>query len=385
MKRVTYSALNPKNPGINRLQSDRQSYVKEPIGATTEPWYQSHHQIWNYLTHYEDPWTHFLIWESEWQVQEGITNLRRAPFLSWMVEGSYDRKVLLRSKVYPDLVKKESQESLMRDVQFVTAAIRQAKEYYQAGSIVSELTQPTMMFYSALMLSQAAAVALFGKDFLKPGSKHGLVAQPPGRDWQGLQTDWPTTISWKAQGDFVALYQTVRWDNYEKMHGNPAQKEPRFHIMECLRCAGLVNNPAVLGHALSTVDHLLWSDNDTSASGMPTTLAQAVETPCYEVPHIIVLFMILFWLSVMSRYYPVTWQQLLAGRIKEGYYLRRALTEVPADFVRAMHEVMPTPDLIGEEIDSTTMVDTAPSPGDLQEPHRLAVYNDENEEGEDTR
>ncbi len=357
----------PANPGINRFFSDIRTNPLPGIGLTEPGFIQQ--QLWEHIAESEEPWPHFLIWESEWQARQGISNLRKAPYLMW---GPWmnERKMMLFANIYPREAK-DRERSLQQDVNFVASAIRQARGYYQAGMAVSELTRPTLMFYSALMLTQAAAVALFGSDFMVTQIKHGLKTSGEGLGLDGSSTDWPTFISWQRQGDFVALYHTTRWDTYWS-----SRKEnlpwPKFHIMECLRCVGVVNSPRLLAHPWMPIDHLLWSHQEKHCDIYPSSVDHITKTPCFEVPRVVVLFMILFWLGTMSRYHPVAWRRLLAGQSEEGYYFRKALAELPARFVRSMREVLPPPYLIGEAIPPTEIIH-AMNPEDVQQQYQLRI------------
>lgn len=358
----------PANPGMNRFFSDIRVPPIPHVGLD-DP-LQAQQQLWEHIAESEDPWSHFMIWESEWQATEGISNLRKVPYLMWG-KSMDDKQVLLFPDIYPDEAKSREQ-SLEQDINFVTSAVRQAKEYYHAGMVVSELTRPTLMFYSALMLTQAAAVALFGSNFMMKQSKHGLKATGKGVGLDGCPTDWPTFIWWQKIGDFVALYQTARWDHYwrNRKENSPW---PKFHVMECLRCVGIINSHSLLAHPWMPLDHLLWSHQENQRDISPSSIQHVIETPCFEVPRVAVLFMIIFWLSTMSRYHPVAWRQLLAGQSQEGYYFRKALAEIPAQFVRSMQEVLPPPHLIGEALHPVREVQSL-DPDKLQRPYLLNVW-----------
>jgi hypothetical protein len=314
-----------------------------------------------------DPWSHFLIWESDWHARLGITKLRQAPFVSWE-RFRTGRRVLSLEQICPE-ESNERQASFEEDVRFVTAAIRQSKEYYQAGLTVSELTRPTLMFYSALMLTQALTVALFGSPYLKRQKGHGLVTKLS----EGTPASWPEILTWQARGDFVALYHATRWDGYwvSRQTSNPW---PQFHILECLRSVGIVDSQKFLRGPYQ-LDHLLWSYDPAQTDILPGTVRHVTQTPVFEVPRIAVLFMIVFWLGVMARYHPVSWQQLLVGSDPEGYYCRQALEDVPAQFVQAMQEALPNPYAIANSAVPSSEAEHV-KPQDLQREYRLAVQID---------
>lgn len=359
-------SIVPKNPGRNRLGSDQdrdRNLRVDSYPSLKDPLYREH-KIWDELEHHEDPWPHFLIWESEWHARLGIERLRQAPFMS-LGYFRNDLKMLKLCQVYPNQFK-AGQKSLASDVSFVTAAVRQAKEYYDSGLTVSELTRPTLLFYSALMLVQAAAVALFGFDYLKVQHGHGLESPVPGVRLDGTSTQWPSNIAWKNSGDFVALYQIARWDHYSDMC---TQYQPKFHILECLRSVGVMDSESFLTETMP-LTHLLWAYDGQDSGILPKTPQQVIQTSCFEVPRVVTLFMILFWLGIMSRYHPVSWRQLLTGSMEEGHYFRRALAEVPEQFVRAMQEALPQPYAIPDPAKVPSIAEPV-EPKTLQQPYEI--------------
>jgi len=369
MTRVSCS-ITPANPGMNRLLSDRSNHdIFQYIGFNEK---FAHQAIRHRLDQQQDPWGYFLGWESEWQARDGITQLRAASFLT-LGNAPYTMTALTLANCYPD-IKGTSDVQLDDDVAFVTAAVRQAKEYYRAGETVSELTRPTLMYYSAVMLAKAAAVAWVGLDYVQNQKGHGLVSKNAGRSLDGSTTPWPTFITWQPSGDFVALYRTGRWDQYWTQRSKQ-DAWPQFHITECLRSVGIIPSPEFFTASLP-INHLLWSVPDPSDLTIPpNTVESAVQTPCFEVPRAARLLMILFWLGVMSRYHPVAWRALLAGQAQDGYYFRRALEEVPRQFVRSMHEVLMAPYRVSWSKPSpTTPADLDPAAH--QQAYRLIAHID---------
>ena len=131
----------------------------------------------------------------------------------------------------------------------------------------------------------------------------------------------------------MALYHATRWNEYwvSRQTSNPW---PQFHILECLLSVGIVVSQKFL-RVPYQLDHLLWSYDPAQTDILPGTVRHVTQTPEFEVPRIAVLFMIVFWLGVITRYHPVSWQQLLAGSEPEGYNFRQALEDVPVQFVKA--------------------------------------------------
>ena len=356
----------PANPGKNLLPSD--SLRDTSLGGYKE----NLNPTWEELDALDDPWRHFLMWESEWHAREAIDLLRQMPHVTW---GRFrtEARTLSLEQIWPQLAQ-ERKCTLNEDVRFVTAAIRQAKEYYQAGLTISELTRPALLYYSALMLSQAAVVAIYGTGFVIKQKGHGLKVDPKqvGKNFEGSSAEWPTYIEWQKSGDFVTLYRRLRWDQFWQ---NPMPPK-RFHILECLRSVGIIDSSELL--RCPSLRHLLWSDNPENTQIFPQTIEHVVNTPCFEMPRLAVLWMILFWLSVMSRYHPVRWQYLLAGHTQESYYFRQALHDVPREFVRSMHETLPHPyDIRNRAIYVPSVDTTHPSvnPDQLQQPYSVTARN----------
>lgn len=357
--------IEPKNPGINRLWSDRTKTDPRLIASDTM---RLQEQVSLSIAESEDPLPHFLIGESEWHAREGINKLRNAPFVAW---GNYrdDLKISALSQIYPrEFV--ASQASLEDDVRFVIAAVRQAKEYYGTGMTVSELTRPTLMYYSAVMLAKALAVAVFASEYIQCQTGHGLRTPKGGVDLHGAKTQWPTFVKWQGHGDFVSLYHATRWDRYwaDRVEND---KWPTFHILECLRSIEIIPSHEMLKNPLALY-HLMWSHLPGQPAVLPTTVNHVTQTPAFEVPRVVVFYMVLFWFGVMARYHPATWQELLTGKAEEGYFFRLAIDAVPRQFVRAMQEALPSPYHIDSPAERDKVVEP-PNPQVLQRSYELVV------------
>lgn len=344
-----------QNPGINRMQSDRHCNSSlHAVGSKTL----------TCIDEKSDPWLHFLIWESEWHARLGIDKIRRAPFVQWGTDLP-GLKVLELQQTHSKEFE-AGKKSFSDDVNFVMSAIRQSKEYYTAALTVSELTRPTLVYYSAVMLAKALAVALFGADYVKTKSGHGLSTPSGGVDFDQKPTIWPTFVSWQRKGDFVALFQATRWDKYDWAR----RPMPKFHIIECLRSIGIVQSHPMLNSPRS-LNHLLWSYPGEPVDILPTTVKHVLHNPVFEVPRVVVMYMVLFWLGVMARYHPAAWQELLAGKTEEGYFLRKAIDEVPRQFIQSMQEALPNPYFI-KEAEKAKVIESM-DPEELQCPYRLVV------------
>lgn len=329
-----------------------------------------HQQVSEHLNQ-QRPWQYFLYWESDYQIKQGIEKLRGDPFITFNDPETREKRFLLLSQLYPQESEK-SQNSFEKDVIYISAAVRQAREYYSASMVVSELTRPTLMFYSALALMRAATVALLGFDFLasQPKGGHGLSSKTPGCLLDGTETnDWPTNTTWQEHGDFVAFYHIARWDKYFE----ESFSKPSFHIIECLRQLGILQSGKTLQRAdgrSNRLSELLWSYKKGQIS--PSTSEQIKETDCFEVPSVVTQFMVLFYFSNLARYHPITWQKLLSGELEEGFFFRLAMEKLSNQFIYSMRDLLPQPISFLPDPD-TSQESHLPKPSKLQIPYRTTI------------
>ena len=66
-----------------------------------------------------------------------------------------------------------------------------------------------------------------------------------------------------------------------------------------------------------------------------------LERPLFEVPTVLVQYMVLYYFSILARYYGLEWQRLLtATQEPEGYVFRTALEVVAYDYVLDMSHLL---------------------------------------------
>lgn len=325
------------------------------------------------IQEWEDPWPTLLFWESEFQARQGITNLCRRPYLTLDRSGvdGMVRWVPTRM-LFPDALTTQDPEVIEAAVRYVTAAIQQAREFATAAEHVSEVSRPPLHFYAAEMLARAVAVAVLGPDILVRHSQHGLkVLRPSTREA-------PTLVQWQARGEFGALYRATRWDS---AYGSEPTKVqwPIFHIWECLRRLELVHWP----------DSVQWTEHGR-ASGHARLMqpwdpdhpeerylkgTEVDQKRLYDVPDVLVEFMVLYHLSVLARYHPVAWRDLLAGREADGFHLRRAGGRVFSSFVHHVADLLPTDAPPEKVFYPTHWVETPPTFDEVQHALRTIGYS----------
>ncbi len=327
--------IHVKNPGRNREIQSNWAWRRSPFKPDTGL------DALEQLESMKDPWLDLAFWESTYQAREGIESMCRRAYFQ-MDAFSEPAQWVPTRLLYPHAVTTRKGDDLNSAVAYVTAAVRQGREYYTAAHAVSEEARPTLYYYSALMLAQAAVGALLGLDELETNRGHGLSVNGHPR-----LAAWPQLVTWQRRGNFVSLYRIVRWDTQFGL-GTPKKSVafPQFHVMECLRRL----NKVTWG------DEVKWAQAGEH-SGLNRLMAVWDETvispylrfedvgqrDIYDVPDILVELMVLYYFSIVARYHPVAWQRLLAGEIAEGYFIRRAADEVYGSFIRHVKELLPYP------------------------------------------
>jgi hypothetical protein len=67
-----------------------------------------------------------------------------------------------------------------------------------------------------------------------------------------------------------------------------------------------------------------------------------LSAPRIDAPRVLVLYMLLYYFSILARYNPVAWQQLLAAdQEPEGYVFRSAMERAAQDFLQEMIRLLP--------------------------------------------
>lgn len=315
-----------------------------------------------------DPWLDLAFWESTYQVKEGIASLCRQPFFRANQGGDPEKWVPTRL-LYPNALTTKNKTEVSNAVEQITASVRQGREYYLAAQSVSEEARPTLYYYSAMMLARATVMAFLGVNELEKNRSHGLSVRSPS------DTDsWPQLVGWDTRGNFVALYRTVRWDTLFGVEPPKKTDLPQFHIMECLRRL----------NKMTWGDEVSWADSTHSTSSLSTLMKAwdpLEQTPylrpeevsmrrIYDIPDILVELMVLYYFSIVARYHPVTWQKLLAGDYKEGYFLRKTASYIYFEFVRHILELLPTPRK-EDFLKQVEWVNDVPDPATLQRPSTI--------------
>jgi hypothetical protein len=280
----------------------------------------------------------------------GIQTLARRPFLRLVRDGQQEGVVPARV-LYPYALHSSQEERVERAALVVAAAVRQAHEMYTAAKAggVADLARPILYFYGAMGLAKAATVALFGADGLE--ERHGL-SRSPGPTAASDHAPWPTLIQWEAEGQFPTLYRASRWDRlYACCSGDAGfrntfnQKSPlQFHVLECIRAVqydwgtlpptGLAQAGSALFPAQAHQALLL---PFRGPDDLYMTSRTELTTPLVEAPRVLVLYMLLYYFSILARYYPAEWQRLLAAdEGPEGYVFRVAMERAAHDYP---HEV----------------------------------------------
>lgn len=351
------------NPGFDRHGLDSPSGPDIPIHVflAVTPQGKLEDSVWPTLQ-----W-----WESPLQAEAGVKALSTSPFLHLTNDGEQSANVSVH-QLYSDALDPSNDAEVKVAAQNIAALMRQGRELYTAaGSAgVTDLSTPLLYYYGALALAKAVAVAVFGVRN-QTGERHGLVYdqanRPTSRHSAGVE--WPTVIIWQQNGVFQRLYRAARWDevwqNWGKL-GLPSN--PQFHVLECIRYLN-----SVLGIFLPTGFARVGfpPPPDYRAQRHPREkclltyqpggdlfmrLTTPAEAPVFQLPNVIVQFMLLHYFSTLARYHTADWQILLGGATEpEGYIFRESFQDVAGKFLREIRILLPLPD------NPTTPAPSAPS------------------------
>ncbi len=350
------------NPGRDRETST--GYVLPRYKAR----FDAGDEALRWLRSLEDPWPELARWESDHHVRASIRQLCSYRYLVVPDPSSPETRDLWvpTRMLYPTALRCE--DGRINDAAaLVVLAVRQAREYDKAAKQVSETARPTLYYYAALMLARAVAIAVLGPDEFKASAQHGLNV-PSG-------TEEPFQIKWQAKGAFPALYRAVRWD---VCYGERPRVSPpvaaQFHIVECLRRLGYAVGHDALAWADGTgaigVQRLLMADDPQTVAGRAPFfdadhLPNAGTLWFFDVPDIVVEFMVLYYYSILARYHPLAWRNVLAGTDEHGYLFRRSSNEVYIRYVQHVEEQLTGP-APGPYVRPQEWIDVKPDAASLQ-------------------
>jgi hypothetical protein len=302
-----------------------------------------------------DPWETLQWWESPWQAKIGMKTLARRPYLG-LQRPNGSRVVVPTRVLFPYALQASEQDRIERAARVIAAAVRQAHEMYAAAQTagVTDLSRPLLYFYGAMGLAKAATVALFGVEALE--GAHGL-GRASGPTESSEQAPWPTLIRWQGEGQFPMLYRAARWDDLygcchkdSRWRGRRNLEEPlQFHVLECIRAlqydwgtlrpTGLAQPYTALYYTQVYQAMLL---PYRGPDDMYMTSEMDLATPLIQAPRVLVQYMLLYFFSILARYYPAEWQRLLAAdQEPEGYVFRVAMEQVAQDYLYEIVDLLP--------------------------------------------
>lgn len=354
--------LHVVNPGFDRHGLDSPNGPEQPIHVFLSPTPQGKME--------DSVWPSLRWWESPLQAEAGIKALGTRPFLHLMKDGGESANVLAR-QLYDDALDPEDETKVKAAAQFIAVHMRQGRELYTAagGAGVTDLSTPLLYYYGALALAKAAVAAVFGV-WNQSGERHGLdydrVNRPTSDHPTGV--DWPTVVIWQQSGMFRRLYRTARWDEVWQRWGKlglPAS--PKFHVLECIRYPGSEWSP-LRPTGFARPDFPPPQDyRDKQHPREKTLLAYQPDgdlfmhlstpptSPVFQLPRVVVHFMLLHYFSTLARYHAGAWQELLGGATEpEGHVFRVAFLDRAGRFLREIRAMLPLP------YDSTTPAPNAP-------------------------
>lgn len=354
--------LNILNPGFNRdvASSPNGLYLRlTRQGVLREDW-----------------WTRLPWWESPLQAKAGIKALCMRPFLQIMtLDGK--NALIPTQRLYPNALLVTDDERIEQAAVHVAAYMREGRELYTAAesSGVTDLSRPILYYYGALAYAKAAITALFGVEADQDGTRHGLKLGLGPTTRHPDSTSWPSIITWQQKGVFSQFYQVTRWDqvwkNWDRL-GTP--QSPQFHVLECIRYTtdewGTL--PSTGFHRpryASDVEHPRHPKEQyllAYQSGNPLFLTRNTPPTAlfFQVPQMVVRFMLLHYFSMVARYHAAQWQDLLGGANEpEGFVFRAAYEDAAYYFVRDISGLLPYPDEGGTQ-SSYEIVPPDPALGD---------------------
>ena len=302
-----------------------------------------------------DPWHHLAFWEAEHQAHEGLQFLRRGPYFVVTESLTADQDLWVpTAMLYPAAAIPDHSDEWVALAQDVAATVREAHEYARAAMLVPETTRPVLHFYAAELLAHAVSRAILGPAAVIARRGHGLSAPSDG-------SEIPIMIRWQPSGDFATFYRAVRWDTaYGGERERLPHPKPQFHGWECLRRLRLFD---ISGSMTWPPPHRLTSDMwkahrrllravpprpDVAPFSDPRSFALTRDSlrcePLFDLPDVLVEYMVLYYLSILARYYPVAWREHLAGRTPDGYWWREALQDIFPEFLANITSLLPHPD-----------------------------------------
>lgn len=342
--------LHVINPGFDRYGLDSPSGPEIPIniflGVTPQGKLE------------DSVWPTLQWWESQLQAEVGINALRSRPFLHLTKEGKQSANVYAH-QIYADVLDTSDTMQVKAAAKSVAMLMRQGRELYTAAGSpgITDLSTPLLYYYGALAFAKAAIAAVFGV-WNQTGEQHGLahaVNRPTSQHPLGLE--WPTVIVWHKNGVFRRLYRTARYDEvWQKWPKLGLPGSTQFHVLECIRYLSGLGILMPTGFAKVGFP----PPSDYRALGHPREkclltyqaggdlfmhLTTSAEAPVFQLPNIIVQFMLLHYFSTLARYHTDAWQALLSGADEpEGVAFRVALQDIAGKFLREVKNLLPLPD-----------------------------------------
>lgn len=342
--------LHVINPGFDRYSLNSPNGPEQQIRVFLSPTPQGRLE--------DSVWPSLQWWESPLQAEAGIKALSVRLFLH-LRKPSQESATVLAHQLYDDALDPADDAKVSEAAHFIAVHMRQGRELYMAaGSAgVTDLSTPLLYYYGALALAKAATAAVFGA-WNQLGERHGLTHDqiymptsdhPSGRGW-------PTVITWGQKGIFKRFYRAARWDQmwsqWSKL-GLPAS--PQFHVLECLRYprsdwsplrpTGFVrpdSSPQGRRDQQHPREKVLLAFRPRGDLFM--RLTTPLTAPVFQVPLVIVQFMLLHYFSTLARYHAGAWQELLGGATEpEGHVFRAALQGSAGRFLREISFMLPLP------------------------------------------
>jgi hypothetical protein len=357
--------LNVINPGFDRHGLDSPSGPDMPVHIFLSPTPQGKLE--------DSVWPTLQWWEAPLQAEAGIRALSTRPFLH-LTRANEQSANVSAHQLYPTALDPSDDAQVKAAAQSIAAYMRQGRELYMAaGSAgVTDLSTPLLYYYGALALAKAATTAIFGawdQAREQHGLRHDVQNKPTSGHPEGL--GWPTVIVWRENGMFKRFYQAARWDEvWQKWPKLGLPTHPQFHVLECLRYptssstwgilpptgfarAGFPPAPDFRSQRHPRETCLLVYQPGGDLFMHSTT---PPDVPVFQLPNVVVQFMLLHYFSTLARYYTVDWQTLLGGVTEpEGYVFRVAFQQMAGEFLREVKNMLPLPD------DPTMAPPSAPS------------------------
>jgi hypothetical protein len=340
--------LNVLNPGFDR------DGVSSPAHPAREALYLRH-TAQGFLR--EDWWLRLPWWESPLGAEEGIRAICARPFLH-IVSADGRETYVPTQRLYPGALQATDDPRIEQAARSVAAYMRQGRELYMAAESagVTDLSRPILYYYGALAYAKAATMTLFGADAFHDRNRHGLSAHTGPTTNHRDGTSWPTIIKWHEQGVFSRFYQAARWDEvWQKRAKLATSHSPQLHVLECIRYLGgewgtLRPTGFDRPRYATTAEQPRYPREQCLLAYQPgQTMFMTHETSpsasVFQLPMVLVRFMLLYYFSMVARYHAAEWQELLGGATEpEGQVFRFAFEDAAHYFVREIVELLPYPD-----------------------------------------